>query len=246
MNDTEFFKKMVQTAESLYSGLPNKIFGIKDTSSIHRFTSAGYANLIGVTPEFIIDKPDSELPWDNGRFAQHFRKEDCDVMTRKQPQAYLKINNFTDGLKPRLFIKYPIINPETNNAIGTFYEGMDFSLLNLQYSSLNHQKLKSSKATPLDISDVILTKREKQIACFILLNFSSQEIADAISSLDGSHISSKTVDSIIRNQLLHKFHAVNRMQLCEAIRNSPYNFLYPEELLKKCSIPLPQNIFFRS
>lgn len=242
--DNEFLKHFINAIDIIAKALPKQMIGIKDINSINIYCSPYFLNeVLAIDPNKIIGR--LTIEGDSTRFSpiEQLINEDQGIMARRKPQAFLKFNNFKDGIKPRIFIKSPIINPTTNNVVGVIYQGMDWSLINFNQQLIKaHQLFKPYNKDNLDLPK--LTKREKQIVFFFLAKLSSQEIADILYTIENKHISKSTIDSIFIDRLYIKFGVNGRQALYDKLLQLGYDNLIPQDLLISTTIPLAEPLIY--
>lgn len=167
-------------------------------------------------------------------------EEDKSIIKTRKGYASLKIINFSDGLKPRVFLKHPLINSNTDNVVGVLFQTFEWGITTnftqqiIQlYNTFDHEE-----RTIADKMSYKLTKRERQVVFFFLARLSSQEIADTLFKLDGKKIAKSTIDNIFTEQLYKKFNVTNRPALYSKLVEFGYNKLIPQEVLVSSIIPL--------
>lgn len=243
-DDQEFLKQFISAIDVIAEALPKQMIGIKDINSVNIYCSRYFLEeVLVIDASKIIGKLNIE--GDSTRFSpiDQIIIEDQGIMMRRKSQAYLKLNNFNDGIKPRIFIKSPIINPATNNVVGLIYQGMDWSLINFNQQLIKaHQLFKPHNKEILNLPK--LTKREKQIVFFFLAKLGSQEIADILYTIENKHISKSTIDSIFIDRLYIKFEVTNRQALYDKLLQLGYDNLIPQDLLISTTIPLTEPLVY--
>lgn len=243
-DDQEFLKSFINSVDILANALPKQLIGIKDTNSVHIYCSKYFLNdVLCVDAHTILGK--ATLLDDPTRLTpyEQMLEEDQRIINKRTSQAYLKLNNFNDGIKPRIFIKSPIINPATNNVVGVMYQGFDWSLVNFNQQLIKaHQLFKPQNTNTGDLPK--LTKREKQIVFFFLARLNSQEIADILYTIENKHLSKSTIDSIFIDRLYIKFKVTNRQALYDKLLNLGYDRLIPVDLLMSTTIPLAEPVIY--
>ncbi len=243
-DDQKFLKHFIDAIEIISKAIPKQMIGIKDINSVHLYCSKYFLEeVLAIDPSRIIGRLNIED--DTQRFSpiDQIIAEDQGIVKRRKSQAFLKLNNFNDGIKPRIFIKSPIINPATNNVVGLIYQGMDWSLINFNQQLIKaHQLFKPHNKEMQDLPK--LTKREKQIIFFFLAKLGSQEIADILYTIENKHISKSTIDSIFIDRLYIKFDVNNRQALYNKLLQLGYDRLIPSDLLISTTIPLNEPLVY--
>lgn len=243
-DDKKFLDSFVAAIDVISESLPKQMIGIKDTNSLHIYCSKYFLNdVLGVAAHEVLGK--LTLSSDSGRFSpiDQITLEDKHIIKWRKPHAYLKLNNFKDGIKPRIIIKSPIINPATNNVVGLIYQGFDWSLINFNQQLIKaHQLFKPFNKEKQNLPK--LTKREKQIVFFFLAKLNSQEIADILYTIENKHISKSTIDSIFIDRLYAKFEVTNRVALYDKLLQLGYDNLIPQDLLISTTIPLAEPLVY--
>jgi DNA-binding CsgD family transcriptional regulator len=243
-SDSKFLKRFVSAIDIISEALPKQMIGIKDCHSINIYCSRYFLEeVLAIDASKIIGKLTIEN--DAGRFSpvDQIIAEDQGIINRRKPQAFLKLNNFNDGIRPRIIIKSPIINPATDNVVGLIYQGIDWSLINFNQQLIKaHQLFKPQGKELANLPK--LTKREKQIVFFFLAKLSSQEIADILYTIENKHISKSTIDSIFIDRLYIKFEVTNRQALYDKLLALGYDNLIPQDLLISTTIPLNEPLVY--
>lgn len=230
-----FLKKVIDAVDLLTKISPKQMIGIKNVHSNHIYCSDYLLELMGATNGEIIGKKIwLPLYGDDPDFEKIIVDEDQKIITSREPQTLLKINNFTGGLTPYFCRKSPLINPESGSVEGIITQGYEVGL-----TGFKKHFSKQTNDTDLLNSDIHLTKREKQVIYFFMSHLSSQEIADVLSDSEGKSISKSTIDCVFNEQLYPKFNAFSRPDLYQKLQNSGFENRVPQEILKSGSFFLP-------
>ncbi|HLX53741.1 MAG TPA: hypothetical protein VKR58_07360 [Aquella sp.] len=243
-DDQKFLKQFIDAIDIISEALPKQMIGIKDVNSIHVYCSRYFLEeVLAIDASKIIGKLFIQCEPERFSPVDEIIAEDQGIISRRKPQAFLKLNNFNDGIKPRIIIKSPIINPSTNNVVGLIYQGMDWSLINFNQQLIKaHQLFKPLNKDKSNLPK--LTKREKQIVFFFLAKLGSQEIADILYTIENKHISKSTIDSIFIDRLYIKFGVTNRQALYDKLLQLGYDNLIPQDLLISTTIPLSEPLVY--
>lgn len=238
--DDEFLKKIVATMQFIIHAFPEQIIGIKNKDSLHVYCSPYYLALLELSPDQIMGQMIVGSIYHHLLCPKNVREEDISVMQQKSPLTFLKFMHLKDGIKPRAFVKSPLINPVTSNCVGLIYHGFEYGTLNFNQQMLNLQgSLQENIAW--DNLKIKLTRREKQVIFFFLANLNSQEIADMIFRLENKRIAKSTIDSLFTDQLYVKFGVFNRPALYEKLIQLNFDSLIPQEVLIDTSYPLKKH-----
>lgn len=234
MTDQMFLKKFITSVEFLSKAMPKQMLSVKDKNSVHIFCSDYFAGLIGIKPSQIIGKKIWLPLYDNdASFEEIITEEDQMIFSSREPKTVLKINKFHNGLIPYTCIKTPIINPNTNHAVGLLMQGFEVGTTFFKkhvVEIIEHEKyLASSSELPK------LSKREKQVIFFFMANLSSQEIVEMIYKIEAKKIAKSTIDSLFNDQLYAKFDVYSRPALYKKLQSLGYDQLIPKELLAVAS-----------
>lgn len=239
--DQAFLEKIIESLKCLDSAVPHQKVGIKDTNSIVRYCSFAFAKGVGVEIDNIIGKLDW-LPHKEP-FLDIALNEDQKVMDARETRMFLKINRFNQTLKPLLCVKSPLINPETNNVVGTIFYLFDYNF-SMNFQQYIESLYKKNQIHQPNEATIKLSKREKQIIFFFLAHFSSQEIAGLLYQIENKKVTKSTIDSIFTEQLYVKFDVDNRIALHKKLLLLGYDHFIPEDILIRSSNPLEKLIVY--
>ncbi len=232
MNDKQFLQAMISAVELTSSGIPDQMLSIKDLNSVNLYCSKGFADAIGVAQTSIAGST-----FCTGQILDIVISEDQKVFKSRKLQAFLKIDRFHNMIKPLIFIKSPIINPNTNNVVGLLLQVFEYGITNNFHQQIvslyNSFSTKAKQLVPIKLS-----KREKQVIFFFLAHLSSQEIAETLHKLENKRVTKSTIDSIFTDQLYLKFDVTNRIALHQKLLELGYNKFIPQEILISSSVPL--------
>ncbi len=234
MSDHAFLAKVVASVEFLSKAMPKQMLSIKDIHSKHIFCSDFTAELIGIKPSQIIGKKIWLPLYDNdASFEDILVAEDQMIIQSREAKVVLKINRIHSELVPYTCIKAPLINPETNNVVGLFFQG--FEMVETLFQKHAIKTLVSDKNS-MNLSNLPhLSKREKQVVFFFMANLSSQEIAEMIYKIERKKVAKSTIDSLFNDQLYAKFNVYSRPELYKKLQELGYDQLTPKELLTRSS-----------
>ena len=217
----------------LDNAIPDQMLGIKDINSINIYCSKAFANALGVLETDVIGKH-----FCTNHILDIVTNEDQLVFKTRKLHAFLKIYKFHNIIKPLIFIKSPIINPDTKNVIGLFLQVLEYSIakdFRMQVCGLYNIFATKEK----ELHNIIkLTKREKQVVFFFLAHLSSQEIADMLYQLEKKPVTKSTIDSIFTDGLYLKFNVTNRVALHKKLLELGYDKFIPQEVLVSGSMPI--------
>lgn len=237
MLDKDVLTQAVSTATFLSKVMPKQMITVKDCNSVHIFCSEYLATLTGRTLDQLIgQKVWLPLYDDNVYFEKIILEEDQAIINSRESKLLLKINRFTTGLTPYLAMKSPLINPETDQVLGIFFQGLEIGVTSLITQLANTFHLKAETKNVCDLPH--LSKREKEVIFFFMANLSSQEITEMLYKIEGKRVTKSTIDSIFNNQLYSKFDVYDRIALYQKLRSLGYDQLIPQELLSSMSIML--------
>ncbi len=230
--DQDFLNRFIESTRVISDGLPKLIVGIKDKNLLHKYCSRHYLELLNVDASEIIGK--KHIKNYRGTRASHMiLRDDAALIAHRRETTHLLIVRLNNALKPRVIIKSPIINPETENVVGIIYRGFDYASANINRDivSIEHARDDTCELNRPEL-ERNLTRREKQVIFFFLANFTSNDIAKIISEFEGKPISKSTVDSIFSNQLYDKFEVHSRQALYQRLVENGYEKLIPQELIE--------------
>lgn len=232
MNDEQFLQAIISAVTVTSNGIPDQMVGIKDLHSAHRYCSQCFADALGVSVDHVIGST-----FCTGEILDIVISEDQKVFQSRKPQAFLKIDKFHHRIKPLVFIKSPIVNPNTQNVVGLLLQVFEYGIRDNFHQQVGGlYKVFFAKAK--QVSTIKLSKREKQVIFFFLAHLSSQEIAETLYKLENKRVTKSTIDSIFTDQLYLKFKVTNRIALHQKLLELGYHKLIPQEILTNSSTPL--------
>lgn len=232
MDNEQFLAAVITALKLLNDAIPDQMVGIKDVNSVNLYCSEAFIQALRISEADIIGKT-----FCTGPILDIVIKEDQQVLSSCKLHVFLKINKFHGVIKPLIFVKAPIINPETNNVLGIFLQVYEYGIAN-NFQQQIGQLYNMFAFKERNISTIKLSKREKQIIFFFLAHLSSQEIADMLYQLERKQISKSTIDSVFTDQLYLKFNVSNRIALHKKLLELGYDKFIPQEVLINSSIPL--------
>ncbi len=227
MTDDEYLQSVINAVSLVADAIPEYIVGVKNKDSEHVYVSPYFAKLTG----FQANSSDRKVSlWQHYDYLT-LRADELAIMNQRKTKNFLVIDKFGDELVPRVFVKRPLINPFSDNPIGTFYQAFDYMQFNL--SNEIAKLFSGNKVNYPQVSDEPnkLSVRQKQVIFFFLANLNSQEIADFISAIDKKPIAKSTIDSIFSEQLYSKFAVVSRVALRQKLLSLGYDKMIPKDLI---------------
>jgi hypothetical protein len=235
--DATHLLKVTEAAKILCQSLPKQMIAVKDLNSIHLFFSDYIAEFFQIKPDDIEGaKFFAPIYIEDPHFKQTIDDEDAWVIKNRQERVVLRVQHNLEELRPYACKKLPIINPETNNVVGVYVQGIE--LLHINFSRFP-QKLFDYEDAFAERKDLPkLTRREKQVVFFFMANLSSQEIADVLGKIENKSLSKKTIDAVFSDQLYAKFAVYSRVGLYQKLLNLRYDELIPKELLTLSSFSI--------
>lgn len=246
--------KQYQTVQDDDSFLQNVVFGfyygynnshisyIKTTSSIYAAVSKKFAELVGVTVEELIGKSDFDLLCEARELAQIFYLQDRMVEKTREKRKFLDINHYATGVGIYIFRKSPIINPTSNNVLGTYCVVSKFKSYSAINAVLNFQVHEKHISQDDLIQYSELTIREQE-ALFCVANGITDRklIANFLSSIYHKDIGIETTKKILQS-LYEKFPCASNMpSLNKYLVQHKYYEVIPASIISKLSsgITLP-------
>jgi hypothetical protein len=232
VKNQQFLQAIISAVKLISTAMPMHMLGIKDINSVNVYCSKCFADAIGVAEESIIGHTFCPNP-----ILEIVVNEDRQVFQSRRLHSFLKINKFHNMIKPLIFIKLPLINPDTDDVVGLLFQVFEYGIandFNQQIGSLYNM----FSATSKKLSQIKLSRREKQVVFFFMAHLSSQEIADMLYQLDNKRVSKSTIDSIFTDQLYLKFNVTNRIALHQKLLKLGYDRFIPQEVLVTGSMPL--------
>lgn len=233
-DDETFLQNVVA---GFYYGYNNShISYIKTTSSTYAAVSKQFADLVGVTVEELIGKSDFDLLCKAKELAQTFYDQDRMVETTRKKFRFLDINHYATGIGIYIFRKCPIINPTTNNVLGTYCVVSKFkssSAINAVFNFQNYGK-------HIHQNDLIqyksLTTREQETLFCIAHGLTDRKlIANFLSTIHQKNISTETTKKILQ-AIYEKIPSANTMPaLHEYATKHKYYEVIPESIVNKIS-----------
>ena len=181
----------------------NILFGIKDVESRHIIATDYYATCMGFTyAQEIVGKLDHDTPCsDVSLLADTYQQQDQLLLKSNAPQSISTLNilNYKDGLKARIFNKYPLIHKESNSILGIVYHGYDSNISHLINILANpNHAIKPSRNT--DKYKEILTTYEQEICFLLLLGWDHSRIATYLNKIHPGK-DNRSADTIIKKRI---------------------------------------------
>lgn len=229
MGDDKFLQQIINSVSTVAAAIPDYIVGVKNIDSDHVYVSPSLQRLTGI--KFNPEHPQISF-WIHYS-VEDIRKDDLWIMENRKTKSFLVVDKFGGEIIPRIFVKRPLINPDTNNLIGVFYQSFDYTQFNIiqEISRLFSKKVETKASVDEVSTEYKLSPRQKQVVFFFLSNLNSQEIADFISTLNKKSITKSTIDSIFSEQLYDKFDVVNRIELRQKLLDLGFDKMIPKNLI---------------
>lgn len=225
--DDAYLLEIISASRLFANAMPECILGIKNVNSEHIYISPYLLTLLNIT--LGDNKKVSIWP----RYSlESTCKDDQDIIKKRESKSFLIFCTVDALLKPIMFVKTPIIHPETHQAVGLIYQGFHYEHFDL-YKHINglFSDLPPVENAPTKIP-IKLSTRQKQVIFFFMAHLASQEIADQLSLINHKKIAKSTIDSIFSEQLYVKFNVVSRQQLYETLLLLGYDKVIPQSILK--------------
>lgn len=246
--DQAYLAKFIKSISFVNGGVTDQNIVVKGLNAKHAYCSNAYAKLIGQDANNLDAITSTCTNFELKRLSEdHFEvnvisNEDLDIMQTRNTKAYCRIHEFTTGLMPRIFIKSPIINPDTDKVVGLLMQCFEAAATSIGNQIIH---LFSSKNENIITEPPLkLTNREKQIIFFFLAGKSSQEIALMLSRMENKNIAKSTIDNIFNNQLFKKFAVYNRLALNQKLVEYGYDRYIPHSVLTGATFPLEQQYIY--
>ena len=227
MNNQDYLNYLIEQFVEITTAIPTQLLLLKNIYSEYIYYSPAFLKLVDSKMEDIIGKTTSKGL--ENLNLEEVKKRDLEIIATRETKSILIITNFSDGIKPRLFVKTPLINPENNQVVGLNCMIYDYCYTNLSHQIASLYNTDTSKQ--IKALNLKLTKREKQIIFFLLRHFNSQEIAEMIGKFENKTITKSTIDSIVINNLFNKFEVTNRQALYDKLVRLGFANLVPKEIL---------------
>ena len=183
-----FIQKFKKTI-ALFSFRTQFIFGAKDIESRHLIATDAYAKIVGLSHGAEVGgKFDDEMPCEGTvQFAAAFVESDIALFDGRniyKKVSKLCVHEYADGLKARLFDKYPLKHHASQSILGLIYTAQEINIS--QFLALVPNYLTEfgmgceleGVHRHLVLGDVTLTDYEHEICFLLTLNWSNQQIAD--------------------------------------------------------------------
>ena len=246
--DREYFERTIIDAYRFNS---NKIFIVKDPSSVYAAVSPIFAQMIGCSIETALNKKDEEIPYRNvAELAETFYSQDREVIQTKTAKHILDVIHYNNGLAVLKVVKEPIINPATNNVLGIFYSATEFkvntvlsTILTLHGSKFgqNHSGIDIS---PINLNTTNLTELEFDILYCICLGINTTgAINKLLSCIYNISLHDANIDEAFYG-LYEKLSCNNHLQLLEFAIANKLHLKIPRKILPFGSFDLPQHEIF--
>lgn len=233
-DDDSFLYEVVKGFYYGYNNNHNSF--IKTTSSTYAAVSKQFAELVGLNVESLIGKSDFEIICGAKEQAQMFYDQDRLVEMTRKKHRFLDINNYATGIGIYIFRKSPILNPATNNILGTYCIISKFKGSSAINAFLNFQ----NRGVNISQRDLIrynsLTSREQETLFCVANGLTDRKlIANFLSVIQKKEIGIETTKKILQT-LYQKFPCANNIPaLHEYALKHKYYELIPEGLINKIS-----------
>ena len=200
------FKSLVLDILSDY----NVIFGAKDINSRHIIATHSYAKIVGLKDGTqVTGMLDKEMPcYGTAVHSDKYIEEDKLILTGldiDKSISILKVLDYADGLKVRLFKKYALCHKESLSILGVVYSGTDIELKEIIHI-LPSYILSSNKASELKVAhkcttNIIdyLTEYEKELCFLFLLNWEFTQIAEFMNKIRPRY-TNRTSSTIVKKK----------------------------------------------
>jgi len=195
LSDNEYLEELIL---HIYRFRNDEICGVKDTNSTNLAITSYFSKMLGFKdPYALIGVTDDEIPCKVCEVADIFYQQDREVEQTKTPKLILDIHEYYTGFTPLKTTKSPIINPTTNNVLGTFYHASEFTInttlktiLNLHGGKFGNQAGMMASNIEKDYS---LTNREVEVLFCACLGFSDRKsIANFLSFIHKRDVKADT------------------------------------------------------
>lgn len=154
------------------------------------------------------------------------------VITSKQTVKILTFKALPNS-NIRIFIVnfIPVINPSTDNIVAIWVRPNPIEVFNVSTLLFRYFKYGAIDIPGSKFNSIHLTKKEKCVIFFFMLNFESQAIADLISKIENKNITKNAIDQIFSKRLLPKFSVFSRKALYEKLHEYGFQRLIPHNAL---------------
>lgn len=228
---------MQNAVKGFYYGYNNShISFIKTTSSTYAAVSGQYADLVGISVDELIGKSDFELLCEAKELAQTFYDQDRLVENTRKKHRFLDINHYATGIGIYIFRKSPIINPATNNVLGTYCIVSKFKSTSAINAFINFQN-QSKKISSQDLMQYkLLTPREQETLFCVANGLTDRKlIANFLSIIHKKEVGIEATKKILQSLYQKLPCASNIPALHEYAIKHKYYELIPEGLIGKIS-----------
>lgn len=241
---------MTQTVRAMYRSYSNNsLCAIKDTNSIYLAASKSFVKTVGMTQENIIGKTELDFSSQVKNHYKEFYAQDRLVETQRQKLKFLDIHRYENGIAAYITRKLPIINPATNNVLGTYlvFSALKPNITNKAIKDI-HKFNDLSKVKSLNgLADINFSPREAEIIFCISMGITERKkIALFLSALHGKSIKhDATIKSTLKS-IYNKIPNINTISdLSNCIEQHNLNCQIPQSMLKIGSFP-PHNFQLQS
>lgn len=189
-SDETFFKNVITSFYYAFNN--NHIAFIKNNKSIYVATSIKFAQLFGTNIENIIGKSDQELSNEISKIANIIYHQDRNVEITRKSTKFLYIHQYNPIISIYIFHKFPIINPISNNVLGTYCIATKFTNTSMIHIINKYQNIDLVKSQEKPYPH--LTKREKEVLFCVANGLTDRKhIANFLSKIHGKSIGADTV-----------------------------------------------------
>ena len=240
LTDEQYLEEYLK---SFYVQFNDEVAAIKDLNSIYIAVTNEYAKILGFKNyDELINLSDGHALVKTAQYADSFHKQDRLAETSRKEITCLDNHEYAHGFDVFLFNKKPIVNPDTNNVLGTRLSGHRPLMLSPIKIALDMQNAPSEENQHNLIlgnfitNEIELTDLQHVVLYLTIYNHSQRDIERVSAQLD-LKISEETAKNTLK-KLRHKFKASSKEQLISAARKAGLHIAIPAKLFKEGSFIL--------
>lgn len=240
LTDEQYLEEYLK---SFYVQFNDELAAIKDLNSNYIAITNEYAKILGFKHHAeLINLSDSHALARTVQYVDSFHKQDRLAETSRKEITCLDNHEYAHGFDVLLFNKKPIINPDTNNVLGTRLRGHRPLMLSPIKIALDMQNAPSEENQHNLIignfitNEIELTDLQHIVLYLTIHNYSQGDIERVSAHLD-LKISEETAKNTLK-KLRHKFKANSKEQLISAARKVGLHIAIPAKLFKEGSFIL--------
>ena len=236
--DQEFFEHYCACADVVFNNGEDEVAFIKNLQHEFSYLSPQYLKAVSPVGTVVLEKEKQHTELQQ-RVHETVINQDQEIHTTLKPKVCLYVDIYD---RIGIIRKYPIINPDTNNVVGTIGLVSPYTMPNILATLYKINGIKHQITTTPDKEQLKYELSEKQnMVLFLYLNkYSNAEIAEILTML-GYPTSKPRVNDHLKS-LKFIFHAKTKEELIDKGISLNYHLLLPRKFLQIGSYEIEDEI----